>query len=454
MTFNEIYNLAIAEATKAVTANQFLSGGLTLGIIGGLIAWGRRLPMKLWAYLVYHFTITLTVREQDEAFRMVMRWLANQRYASKARRLELMHVSQNSLGYRQQRLVPALGSHWFFWHYRPVWLDRAKTEKTGESGNTLPSEDITIRTLGRTQKIISELLAEARESWWVTVQSKTNIYEWAHGSWIHSAVAPRLLKTVYLPDEGLDILEDIKSFFSKQTWYQHRGIPFRRGYLLHGPPGGGKSVTAAALADELKLPLMAVNLGAVYSDNELGDMFRKLRERCILLLEDIDTAAPTREKNDEGVTLGALLNCLDGVLGREDLIIIMTTNHREKLDEALIRPGRIDRQIFFGPATNRQIGEAIRVMCPELKQAAAVASASWPRPIMMAEVQEKLRQFAFEGAKHDPPTVPTPDRQSHRRPSHADLRGAFADYSTDDDGNPEILPPPDDRTGSSQPAAR
>ncbi|KAK7432253.1 hypothetical protein QQZ08_001198 [Neonectria magnoliae] len=104
----------------------------------------------------------------------------------------------------------------------------------------------------------------------------------------------------------------------------------------------------------------------------LDDLFNKLPPRCVVLLEDIDTAAAThcrgpgtenaseraKHAGDKSVTLSGLLNAFDGVASQEGRLLIMTTNHIKKLDEALIRPGRIDREVEF-QLVNRNLATQI-----------------------------------------------------------------------------------------------
>ena len=152
------------------------------------------------------------------------------------------------------------------------------------------------------------------------------------------------------------------------------GIPYRRGYLLHGPPGSGKTSFIQALAGELDYNLCILNLSERgLTDDRLHLVFSIIPERCIMLLEDVDTAFLGREQSKEqgyryrrarlicsfqsSITLSGFLNALDGVVASEERIVFMTTNHPEKLDPALIRPGRVDVKEYLGYASRYQIRE-------------------------------------------------------------------------------------------------
>ncbi|KAL4719630.1 hypothetical protein ACJJTC_008997 [Scirpophaga incertulas] len=139
----------------------------------------------------------------------------------------------------------------------------------------------------------------------------------------------------------------------------------RRGYLLHGPPGCGKSSFIMALAGELEYNICVLNLSERgLTDDRLNHLLSVAPQQSIILLEDIDAAFLSREDTPnqkaayEGlnrVTFSGLLNCLDGVASTEARIVFMTTNYLERLDPALIRPGRVDMKEFVGYCNQEQI---------------------------------------------------------------------------------------------------
>ena len=160
----------------------------------------------------------------------------------------------------------------------------------------------------------------------------------------------------------------MESYLSKETevFYASRGIPLRRGYMLYGPPGTGKSSFSAAIAGYFKLGLFGVNLTTPgLSDKGLETLFDALPARCIVLLEDIDSAGIQRENIREAskpsaeakvsekacVTLSGLLNVLDGPCSTERRLVIMTSNNPDSLDPAMVHPGRIDMKVYLGNAS-------------------------------------------------------------------------------------------------------
>jgi chaperone BCS1 len=172
------------------------------------------------------------------------------------------------------------------------------------------------------------------------------------------------------------------------------GIPWRRGYLLFGPPGTGKTSAAYALAGELRLKLCALSLtNPKLTDNVMADLLQRTPPRSLILIEDIDAFFNSREKQDARIQISfsGLLNALDGVGAQEGRIIVLTTNHRERLDAALIRPGRIDLEIELGNATSSQLRGLLQRFYPEANaQIERIVAAYPPRSLSPAQVQQIL----------------------------------------------------------------
>jgi chaperone BCS1 len=199
--------------------------------------------------------------------------------------------------------------------------------------------------------------------------------------WIDDIPLPlRTLDSLTLdPATKASILSDIETFVSadRRTFYQGR-MPYRRGYLLTGPPGNGKSTFISVVAHMLKSNVARIALRQKTCDDAtLSSMMRGPREADIppqiFVLEDIDCLFQTRQseeqpdkdKQREGVTFSGLLNALDGLGAAENAIIFMTTNHPERLDPALIRPGRVDKRVEFTPPTRERIIEYYIKFFPE-----------------------------------------------------------------------------------------
>lgn len=234
----------------------------------------------------------------------------------------------------------------------------------------------------------------------------------------------RKFETIILKNNLLDdIKSDIQLFLNSADWYQHRDIPYTRGYLFYGNPGTGKTSCIKALSNYTKRHIHFLMLNNVSNDAELLELFSNIAyEDTIVVIEDIDcmteiirnrnlikddkdesgdeSYSESSESEDERkrrrrrykknknkinnkinndidqpvykrrdyniekpkhdtrkLTLSGLLNAIDGVFNTKGRILIMTTNHPEVLDDALIRPGRIDRKFLFDYCNKQQVKE-------------------------------------------------------------------------------------------------
>lgn len=264
-------------------------------------------------------------------------------------------------------LVPGPGKHLLRYKGAYIQVDRQRDGKMIDLSTGSPWETVTLTTLYRDRAIFSELLNDARESAMKLQEGKTVIYNSLMTEWrpFGKPRQRRKLESVVL-DQGLKerIVCDVKDFLSSSDWYRKHGIPYRRGYLLHGPPGSGKTSFINALAGELEYNICILNLSdRGLTDDRLNHLLVNIPDRSIILLEDIDAAFSGRSQTSEGgysksnVTFSGLLNAFDGVASAEERIIFMTTNHEDRLDPALIRPGRVDLKELIDNASDYQVTE-------------------------------------------------------------------------------------------------
>jgi chaperone BCS1 len=301
---------------------------------------------------------------------------------------------------RPVNYLPALGKVYFLFEGRPFLFDLLASRWHDNRMVPNGDEPILIRCLGRNPAPLKRFLDHCREYSLQSKQSMTTIYtagpeKYGVGlAWREASIRPiRPLNTIDL-EEGIkqDMLRDVERYLHPSTrlFYARRGIPYRRGYLFYGPPGTGKTSFSLALAGHFDIDLYMVSLASRNLDDAgLAKLFNALPMNCIVLLEDIDSAGIEREKKESkdserledsantdksddsdasdaseqdenkkkkkkrtvkgrsSVSLSGLLNTIDGAAAQEGRMLIMTSNTPETLDAALIRHGRIDRQIKF-----------------------------------------------------------------------------------------------------------
>ena len=196
---------------------------------------------------------------------------------------------------------------------------------------------------------------------------------------------------------------DFESFWSRESFFRERNLPFRRGYLLHGPPGNGKSTSIRAMMTSRGLSAFTIRLFEPQtSDSDLEDVFETaLSERpAMVIFEDLDRAFPRNGDSQTQVSLQALLNSLDGVATGEGLIVVATANEPATLDPAILRrPGRFDRVVHL-PNPNRRLREQFfHKMKLSLDRAALSQAVANSRGFSFAQLRETVilaAQFADE----------------------------------------------------------
>ncbi|KZT73577.1 hypothetical protein DAEQUDRAFT_735324 [Daedalea quercina L-15889] len=261
------------------------------------------------------------------------------------------------------KLVAGPGTH--FLRYRNAWMQvkRERETRSQQLMSGIPWETVTLTTLSRDRDKLRGLLAEARDMALQAQEGKLVINTAWGAEWrpFGQPRRKRPLKSVVLAEGVAErIEEDVRAFLQRRRWYEDRGIPYRRGYLLHGPPGSGKSSFIQALAGELSYDLCLLNLSERgLADDKLIHLLSNAPEHSFVLIEDVDAAFNKRVQTSadgyqSSVTFSGFLNALDGVASGEERIIFMTTNHPERLDPALIRPGRVDLSVLLDDATPEQ----------------------------------------------------------------------------------------------------
>jgi len=196
---------------------------------------------------------------------------------------------------------------------------------------------------------------------------------------------------------------DFESFWEREQWFRERRLPFRRGYLLHGPPGNGKSTAIRAMMSSRGLSAFTIRLFDPQScDAALEGLFEDaLSERtAMVLFEDLDRAFPRNGESRSGVSLQQLLNSLDGVATGEGLVVVATANNPAALDPAILRrPGRFDRVVCFpnpGPALREEFFVHMNLNIGRSELSQAVANSTGFSFSFLRESTILAAQFAFE----------------------------------------------------------
>lgn len=190
-----------------------------------------------------------------------------------------------------------------------------------------------------------------------------------YGSNSTIALPKRDPSTLCLPRGFFGSLERrVREFTESREDYERVGIPWRLGILFHGEPGTGKTSLAHTLASVLGRRLAVIPLADLRSDEDLISAFEGVHDGGIVLIEDVDCAFRKRDNEDaEGITFSGFLNCIDGVIAPQNgRILIMSTNHIDRLDPALVRPGRVDIRLEVPLLTREAASDYVDRLFPHL----------------------------------------------------------------------------------------
>jgi chaperone BCS1 len=383
----------------------------------------------LWNSTTTLFSSKITVPADHSLNASVLAWLASRGLAKNARELALADMRSTYIDSGDSEtdqtgdhdvlatpqslsVVPDFGKHHFRYKGHFMSMERNNDGTTDDRGRPVACLDPTspqnlvlecFPTLRGTAPILEFLQEVKRASTHTYTSSVAVVMTTVHRSrdsckrYNDSGGSDQLVEAITRPARSIGsvaletskkdaLVSDITYYLTPdcERFYANRGHPYRRGFLLYGPPGAGKTSFCLALAGHFGLDLYILSLSNKdMSDQRMEELFDDLPTRCILLLEDVDSAGLEREKTKAelemlsqrqrdlsyrnsgayrktSLTLSSLFNCLDGPTSKDGRIVCMTSNAPDNLDPALIRPGRCDQKVLFRLRESRDLHQALR----------------------------------------------------------------------------------------------
>lgn len=359
----------------AIQANPLVLTIFGSTIIGGILYICKDLPKMIFWFIMDCLTIKLIVFEDNnyEAYKCVEFELNKNKMFYLTGRFNLIYkwiTKKLELSCGEKSLyLTNLGGVW------------ALISKHTDTNVQLWHEfyyDIRFFTRNK-EKIEEFFVTKYKEQYSLSEDDTIKIYQWIDNCW-DCLVKKKVDIPLYLNNDKHSVCKKISTFLNNEELYIQRNIPYKEGFIFYGIPGCGKSYFIFQLASMFDLNIYYFNLNSFSNDNEFIKAVVKQNQPSIMLIEDIDCHDNTqdREINDNskknkseevkniiedkdkkdkktGVSLSTILNVLDGMLSQEGQIIIITTNHMEKLDPALIRAGRFNFKLEFTYLTKDEI---------------------------------------------------------------------------------------------------
>lgn len=358
---------------KDIGSLGLLNIGILASLFGGLLYSLKSVPKVIIRKIKQHYIFSVIIYDYDELFYVLENWLYRN-HSTKYKSVEASYLdspdNRNNY-YASDDETENLGKSVIYkqdvnvfiirWQGKRLVFSKTK-EKIDSIKDTQKLYSYHYNISGYRAKthikgILDEITAEYNKS---KEDNRVKIYTSVWGDWaFHSKRDVKSLENTILNEEDKKFLtEDIMSFEGKSSWYKDVNLFYKRTYLLYGPPGTGKTTLSFAIASQTGRSIYVLSLSSVASDETMIRLFSSLEKGSLLLIEDVDAAFVQREnKENKGVSFSCLLNCIDGAFSKDNVVTIMTTNHIEKLDPALLRPGRVDVKMEVPKATEREISE-------------------------------------------------------------------------------------------------
>lgn len=409
----------------ALNGNPLIAGAATASILGSLAYVARRVPKQLWYYLKRHIVFTYYIEYDYDGNRTMIQTISEKFEHELQKRVSGDRASAR-LTTRRKRLTETLADGGFFFHYEGawIWISR-KQEQQGKENSKASRRIVTLSltALRFQRKQILAILGESAKEYTVP-----GIYQLKAQSWDGQPPdAIRQRSLTRLPVLAIDhkVKEEIDTaidnFLKNRDRNNESGLPHKLVFMLYGEPGTGKSALGEYIAFRLKTSLFVYN-GITSHDSRsptLGDAVRGAKENIaegevpVVLLDDFDTfmyglrkREPANKSNvaidfgtalverwEESPDLGKMLAALQSPVEITDCVVIFTTNHLDKIDPAMYRPGRVTKLIEIGRMTPRSIMEYFE----------QTYDRKWPEHVLIDRALRACDVTAYRIANEDNP---------------------------------------------------
>lgn len=359
------------------TNSQFVQGTIFAGILTAFYGVIKTFFPWLWKRIERLFVFTVTIEQTDELYVLVDKYIS-EKYPRKLKNVEaFLKTKYEDSG---NSVLPEEGNNddkkvidevklrqfkdYIIVRYKNNFIKIDKGREKLEGGKSMFSSfmgSITIKGIFAKKTIISLIneINNFEKQSIIDSDEKIIKYNWDSYYWRKKFIYQSKGFNSLFFDEKEYLIEKIDWFQNNKKEFLSKGLDWYIGILIHGEPGSGKTSIAKAIAKHTGRSLYTFNLSNM-SDESFLAAFNEIGNNACVLFDDIDINIPGREStNKEQVSLQSLLSVLDGSESRSDIIILMTTNHKDKLDPALIRDGRIDYEFEINKPKKNNIEDLL-----------------------------------------------------------------------------------------------
>lgn len=355
--------------------NEFFKGGAVITILTGIGFWLKSFFPWIWGRIRRQFSYTMCIESKTDIYLIFNWWLKNN-HSDKYKKVLISVECENRWQENEIKKYKLeennFDSSFYFWRNgTPIFLQSSREKMEGAHYIGDAYIDRYVLTTYFNRHTLKNLLQDIIEEYNRSLKQKTVSYFYDYKNnqgWDKTGELNVKPFDKIFNREKNELLEDITEFLNSEEYYRDRGILYRRSYLAEGSPGNGKTSTILALADLLKKDVYSLNMSALNDTDQLKYAFQGIKENSFLLLEDLDCTVNGREKINDKINFSTVLNVLDGVYSKKGICTFFTTNHANKLDEALTRCGRMDKKITFENPNRKDVEDMLQLFFGEKRE--------------------------------------------------------------------------------------